>query len=128
MELGADVVGGIPWIEYSDADAQRHIDIAFEIASRYDADVAMLVDDAGDPGLHTTEWLALKTIETGWNGRVSACHARAMSLYNEVYHRKVTALLKQADMGIISNPHTPPACPDQGPARGGRSYLARGEL
>lgn len=108
MELGADVIGGIPWIEYSDADAQRHIDIAFEIARRYDADVAMLVDDAGDPGLRTTEWLALKTIETGWNGRVSACHARAMSLYNEVYHRKVTALLKRADMGIISNPHTGP--------------------
>jgi cytosine deaminase len=108
MDLGADVVGGIPWIEYTDAAAQRHIDIAFEIANRYDADVAMLVDDAGDPGLRTTELLALKTIETGWNGRVSACHARAMSLYNEVYRRKVTALLKQADMGIVSNPHTGP--------------------
>jgi cytosine deaminase len=108
MELGADVVGGIPWIEYSDADAQRHIDICFEIAQRHDADVAMLVDDAGDPGLRTLEWLALKTIETGLTGRVSACHARAMSLYNEVYHRKVVALLKRAGMGIVSNPHTGP--------------------
>ena len=108
MELGADLVGGIPWIEYSDADAQRHIDICFEIAQRHDADVSMLVDDAGDPGLRTLEWLALKAIETGWTGRTSACHARAMSLYNEVYHRKVVALLKRADMGIVSNPHTGP--------------------
>jgi cytosine/creatinine deaminase len=108
MDMGADVVGGIPWIEYSEADMGRHIDIAFEIARRYDADVAMLVDDAGDPGLRTTELLALKTIAEGWHGRVSACHARAMALYNEVYHRKVVALLKQAELGIVSNPHTGP--------------------
>jgi cytosine deaminase len=108
MELGADLVGGIPWIEYSDADMRRHIDVAFEIARRYDADVAMLVDDAGDPGLRTTELLAVKTIEEGWQGRVSACHARAMSLYNDVYHRKLVALLKKAGMGIVSNPHTGP--------------------
>jgi cytosine deaminase len=108
MELGAEVVGGIPWIEDSDSDMRRHIDVAFEIARKYDADIAMLVDDAGDPGLRTTELLALKTIEAGWNGRVTACHARAMSLYNEVYHRKVATLLKKARMGIVSNPHTGP--------------------
>lgn len=108
MERGADLVGGIPWIEYTDADAHRHIDICFEIARRHDADVSMLVDDAGDPGLRTLEWLASKAIETGWTGRTSACHARAMSLYNEVYHRKVVALLKRATMGIVSNPHTGP--------------------
>ena len=26
LKLGADVVGGIPWIEYTDADSQEHID------------------------------------------------------------------------------------------------------
>ncbi|HSM70183.1 MAG TPA: cytosine deaminase, partial [Anaerolineales bacterium] len=25
MEMGADVVGGIPWIEYTDADMQQHV-------------------------------------------------------------------------------------------------------
>jgi len=29
MALGADVAGGIPWIEYSDADMQAHIDFIF---------------------------------------------------------------------------------------------------
>jgi len=48
------VVGGIPWIEYTDEDAQKHIDIMFEIAKEFDKDVAMLTDDAGDPGLRTT--------------------------------------------------------------------------
>jgi len=50
----------------------------FEIAKEYDRDVAMLTDDAGDPGLRTTEYLALKTIRENWVGRVTACHAKAM--------------------------------------------------
>lgn len=29
IEMGADVVGGIPWIEYTDADAKEHIDRMF---------------------------------------------------------------------------------------------------
>ena len=108
MELGADLAGGIPWMEYTDEDARRHVDIAFEMAKKYDTDISMLVDDAGDADLRTLEYLAVQTVKNGWQGRVVACHARAMSQYNEVYHRKVVALLKQAEMGIVTNPHTAP--------------------
>jgi len=108
MELGADVVGGIPWIEYTDEDSKRHVDIAFEIAKKFNTDIAMLTDDAGDPELRTTEYLASSTIRNGWIGRVAACHARATSLYNEVYHRKLCALLKKAEVGVVSDPHTGP--------------------
>ena len=108
MALGADMVGGIPWIEFTDEDMRRHVDIAMDIAVKHDKDVSMLVDDAGDPGLRTTEYLALKTVQCGWTGRVAACHARAMQLYNEVYHRKVVVLLKRAGIGIVTNPHTGP--------------------
>lgn len=108
MELGADVVGGIPWIEYTVEDSKRHIDIAFEIAKKFNADIAMLTDDAGDPELRTTEYLASSAIRNGWVGRVAACHARAASLYNEVYHRKLCALLKKGEVGVVSDPHTGP--------------------
>jgi cytosine/creatinine deaminase len=108
MKLGADVVGGIPWIEYTDADAQSHIDQMFAIAREFDADVSMLVDDAGDPGLRTTEMIAVKAIEMGWEDRVLAHHARAMSLYPKPYFQKLAALLKRAGMGIVTDPHTGP--------------------
>ena len=108
MELGADVVGGIPWIEYTDEDSKKHVDIAFEVAKKYNADVAMLTDDAGSPELRTTEYLATSALRNGWIGRVSACHARATSLYNEVYHRKLCALLRKAEVGVVSDPHTGP--------------------
>jgi cytosine deaminase len=108
MELGADVVGGIPWIEYTDKDARTHIDLMFAIAREYDKDLSMLIDDAGDPGLRTLEMLAVKTLEQGWEGRVTAQHARAMALYPEPYYRKIEALLKKARIGVVSDPQTGP--------------------
>jgi len=108
MELGADVVGGIPWIEYTEADEQRHIDEMFEIAKDHDADISMLVDDAGDPGLRSLEKLAVKAIAENRVGRCLAHHARAMSMYPEPYFRKLVALLKRAGVGVVSDPQTGP--------------------
>jgi cytosine deaminase len=108
MKLGADVVGGIPWIEYTDADAQEHIDRMFAIAKKYDKPVSMLIDDAGDPTLKTLEMLAVTTIKNGWEGRVTAQHSRAMALYPEPYYRKIEYLLKRAQIGVVSDPQTGP--------------------
>jgi cytosine deaminase len=108
MELGADVVGGIPWIEFTDADIAEHVKVIFDIAEEFDKPVSMLVDDAGDPGLRSLELMALETIKRGWQGRSLAHHARAMALYPKPYLQKVAALLKQADMGVVSDPHTGP--------------------
>jgi len=108
LQIGADVVGGIPWIEYTDADAQAHIDKMFALAKRYDKDVSMLIDDAGDPTLKTLEMLAVKTIQEGWHGRVTAQHCRAMALYPEPYYRKIEHLLKESRIGVVSDPQTGP--------------------
>lgn len=108
MALGADVVGGIPWIEYTEADIAQHVREVFDIAVEYDKDISMLVDDAGDPGLRSLEVMAVEAIRRGWQGRVLAHHARAMALYPKPYFQKVAALLKKADMGVVSDPHTGP--------------------
>lgn len=108
MKLGADVVGGIPWIEYTDADIAEHVRICFKLAKEFDKPVSMLVDDAGDNGLRSLEVMALETIKTGWQGRSLAHHARAMSLYPKPYLQKLAALLKKAGMGVVSDPHTGP--------------------
>lgn len=108
MKLGADVVGGIPWIEYTVTDEQRHIDELFALAKKYDRPISMLVDDAGDPGLRTLEMMAIKAVDQGWQGRVLAHHARAMSLYPKPYLQKLAALLKAANLGVVTDPHTGP--------------------
>lgn len=108
LQLGADVVGGIPWIEYTDADAQEHIDRMFALATKYDKPVSMLIDDAGDPTLKSLEMLAVTTLRNGWEGRVTAQHSRAMALYPEPYYRKIEHLLKVAKIGVVSDPQTGP--------------------
>lgn len=108
MALGADVAGGIPWIEYTDADIREHVRIVFDLAVEFNKDVSMLVDDAGDEGLRSLEAMALEAIRRGWQGRALAHHARAMALYPTPYFQKVSALLNKARMGLVSDPHTGP--------------------
>src|SRR6266498_3879858 len=108
LEMGADVVGGIPWIEYTEADILGHIKEIFDLAQEFNKDVSMLVDDAGDAGLRSLEAMAVEAIRRGWQGRALAHHARAMALYPQPYFQKVVALLKQAKMAVVSDPHTGP--------------------
>ncbi|HMQ51623.1 MAG TPA: amidohydrolase family protein [Anaerolineae bacterium] len=108
MELGADVVGGIPWIEYTEAAMAEHVRLVFDLAEAFDKPVSMLVDDAGDPGLRSLELMAVETIKRGWQGRVLAHHARAMALYPRPYLQKLMALMKKAELGLVSDPHTGP--------------------
>ena len=68
----------------------------------------MLIDDAGDSTLRTLEMLAVTTLREGWQGRVTVQHARAMALYPEPYYRKIEALLKKGQIGLVSDPQTGP--------------------
>ncbi|MEM9158252.1 MAG: amidohydrolase family protein [Verrucomicrobiota bacterium] len=109
MEMGANVVGGIPWIEASAAAQQKHVDTIFEIARRFDAPVSMLLDDSGDASLRTLEMMCRKAIETGWEGRCLAHHCRALSVYDSSYKNDILyPLMRDAGVSLVSNPHTGP--------------------
>ena len=108
VEAGADVVGGIPWLEKDAEKQERHIEKMFAIAKLHGRPIAMLVDDSGDPSMRTLEMLAKKTIEERMEGRVQACHARAMQVYTEGYARSVARLCRRACVGVVSSPHTGP--------------------
>lgn len=108
MGIGADVVGGIPWIEFTDEEAARHISICFDLAQEFDRDVSMLLDDAGDPSLRTLEMMATEALRRGWQGRALAHHCRAMSQYPLPYFYRLVETLKRAGVGVVSDPHTGP--------------------
>src|SRR5260370_2153608 len=57
MEIGADVVGGIPWIESGEANARAHIRVCFDLAQHFGKYVSMLLDDVGDPHMRTLEMM-----------------------------------------------------------------------
>jgi cytosine deaminase len=108
MELGADVVGGIPWIEHTESDMAEHVRIVFDIAAERNAPVSMLLDDAGDPELRTLEMMATEALKRGWVGRALAHHARAMQLYPDPYFAGLLPLLTAAGVAVVSDPHTGP--------------------
>ena len=105
MRMGADVVGGLPWHEHLDADAREHIDLCFRLAKKYDKDIHMLVDDTDNPNSRSLEYLAVRTMREGFQGRVSASHCGALAAYDEVHAHKVMALIKEAGVSISTNPH-----------------------
>jgi cytosine/creatinine deaminase len=108
LRLGADVVGGIPWIEHTDRDAAEHVQWACRLAAASGSRVAMLVDDAGDPSLRTTAMLAEAMIEHGLQGRGVACHARALATYPTPSVVRLVDLARAAGLGFVSDPHTGP--------------------
>jgi cytosine/creatinine deaminase len=106
MEAGADVVGGMPFNEASRADSQRHIEIAFEIARKFDADIDMHVDETDDPRARTLEILAEQTMTNGWEGRVTAGHTCALAAYPDDYAAIVMDKVARARLHMITNPAT----------------------
>lgn len=108
MELGADVVGGIPWVEFTNADAAAHVSTCFDLAQEFDKDVSMLLDDAGDPDLRTLEMMAVEAIRRNWQGRALAHHCRAMALYPRPYVQRLARILRSAGVAVVTDPHTGP--------------------
>jgi cytosine deaminase len=106
MKSGVDVVGGMPFNEASPQDSRRHIEIVFDIAREFDADIDMHVDETDDPMARTLEVLAELTIANGWQGRVTAGHTCALASYPRNYADHVIGRLRQANVNMIANPAT----------------------
>jgi cytosine deaminase len=103
MENGADLVGGVPHREKDMDKAARQIELAFEIATANDADIDMHVDETDDPYWHTLELLADKTIETNYQGRVTAGHCCSMAAWDEKLFQRILPKLVDAQMNICTN-------------------------
>ena len=106
MEMGADIVGGMPANENTPNDSRKHIEICFDIAEKYNADVDMHVDETDDPFYRTLEMLADETIKRGWQGRVTAGHTCALAAYDDHYANYVIEKVKNAGINMITNPVT----------------------
>lgn len=102
LEQGADVVGGMPHGEQTMDDAARQIEIAFQMAKKYNADIDMHVDETDDPYWHSLELLAEQTIENGWQGRVTAGHCCAMSAWDDALAERVIDKVAQARINVIT--------------------------
>jgi cytosine deaminase len=107
--LGADVVGGCPYNELSWDDTCSHIDKVFELAQKRGLDVDMHVDfadDTQDRRFATTEYIARKTIDTGYHGRVALGHVTSLGSLKAEQLKPIADLLREADIHIVTLPAT----------------------
>ena len=105
LEMGADVVGGIPWIEGSEADKKAHAEMCFDVAVKFDKDVHMVADDTTDATSRTLEHIAELTISHNYQHRVAATQCAALAFYDDSYAHTVIGKVKQAGITVFSNAH-----------------------
>src|SRR5436305_1885255 len=104
MELGCDVVGGIPHYEWTRDMGVEDVHFSFELAKEFNRNMDCNCDETDDPLSRFTEVMAVDTCEQGWQGRVTASHCTAMHSYDNAYACKPIGLLARAQVNVIANP------------------------
>ena len=77
LEMGADVVGGIPHYELTREDGVRSVIKALELANKYDKLVDIHCDEIDDDQSRYLEVLAGEALKLGMGDRVTASHTTA---------------------------------------------------
>lgn len=104
MELGCDLVGGIPHYEWTRDMGVEDVHYAFALAKEFNRDIDCHCDETDDPLSRFTEVMAADTLEQNWQGRVTASHCTAMHSYDNAYAFKLMRLLARAQVNVVANP------------------------
>ncbi|MEM1130262.1 MAG: amidohydrolase family protein [Pseudomonadota bacterium] len=104
LDMGVDVVGGIPHFERTMEDGARSVTRLCEIAAERGLPVDLHCDESDDPLSRHVETLAAETTRLGLGGRVVASHVTAMHSYDNYYASKLIPLIAESGMHIVPNP------------------------
>ncbi|PBB06183.1 cytosine deaminase [Salimicrobium humidisoli] len=104
LDMGADVVGGIPHYELTREDGIRSLETSMALAKEYGKLVDIHCDEIDDEQARYLETLAALTIRNDMQGKVTASHTASMASYNDAYTYKLFQTLKKADVQFIALP------------------------
>ncbi len=105
LDLGVDVIGGIPHHERSAELGRRSVTLLLELAAERGLPADMHCDESDDPLSRHVEHLAAETIRLGLQGRVTASHVTSMAMMDPYYvSRKLIPLMAEARLGVVANP------------------------
>ena len=104
LDMGVEIVGGIPHFERTMADGTRSVTELCEIAARRGLMVDMHCDETDDPNSRHIEQLAYETQRLGLQGRVAGSHLTSMHSMDNYYVSKLLPLIAEADLSVIPNP------------------------
>ena len=104
LDLGVDVVGGIPHFERTMADGAESVRILCELAAQRGLPVDMHCDESDDPLSRHIETLAFHTQRLGLQGRVTGSHLTSMHSMDNYYVSKLIPLIAQSQVHAVANP------------------------
>ncbi|EKK7704392.1 cytosine deaminase [Cronobacter sakazakii] len=104
VEMGADVVGGIPHFENTREQGVSSVKFLMDLAERTGCLVDVHCDETDDAQSRFLEVLAEETRVRGMGARVTASHTVAMGSYDNAYCSKLFRLLKRAGLSFVSCP------------------------
>ena len=104
LDLGVDVIGGIPHFERTQAMGAESIRILCELAAAQGKRVDMHCDESDDPLSRHVETLAFETQRVGLQGRVTGSHLTSMHSMDNYYVSKLIPLMAEAQLGVVANP------------------------
>jgi cytosine/creatinine deaminase len=104
LDMGVDVVGGIPHFERTMADGAESVRQLCRLAADRGLLVDLHCDETDDPLSRHVETLAEQTLMLGMQGRVAGSHLTSMHSMDNYYVSKLLPLMREAGLHAIANP------------------------
>lgn len=104
LDLGVDVVGGIPHFERTMAEGAASVKLLCELAAERGLPVDMHCDESDDPLSRHIETLAFEAQRLGLQGRVNGSHCTSMHSMDNYYVSKLLPLMAESGVSVVANP------------------------
>ncbi len=104
LDMGVDVVGGIPHFERTMDDGTESVRQLMKIAADRGLMVDMHCDETDDPNSRHIETLARECLALGMGGRVAGSHLTSMHSMDNYYVSKLIPLIAESGVAAIANP------------------------
>ena len=104
LDMGVEIVGGIPHFERTMEDGARSVEALCRLAADRGLMVDMHCDETDDPLSRHVETLAAQTVRFGLQGRVAGSHLTSMHSMDNYYVSKLLPLMAESGMAAIPNP------------------------
>lgn len=104
LDMGVDVVGGIPHFERTMADGAASVTALCETAAERGLLVDLHCDETDDPLSRHIETLAYETQRLRLGGRVNGSHLTSMHSMDNYYVSKLLPLMAEAGVSATANP------------------------
>ena len=104
LDMGVDVVGGIPHFERTMQEGATSVKLLCEAAARRGKLVDMHCDETDDPLSRHIETLAFEAQRLGLQGRVTGSHCTSMHSMDNYYVSKLIPLIAESGVSVVANP------------------------